>query len=192
MVSLGVNNQIQYTWDSFLDAQSLRFDKSIYHDPKAAFREPKQVNSISEHQFQFEELSNQVTGLSEEWLISLFIAGLQEHLKGELMLAKPETYVAAVLMARLHEQKHTTLHQAPKFSGGRLGMQSERRFSNYSSTFNRAVMPRLVSPMVRPSQTQNSLQSPQMNSLQASAMAGSPQFRRLTSTKIKQKWEKGL
>ena len=150
------------------------------------------MHSVSEYQSQFEELSNQVTGLSEEWLISLFTAGLQEHLKCELMLTKPETYVAAVSLARLHEQKHMALYQGPKYLGGKLGMQGDARSSNYSTASNRTVAPRLVSPMARSVLTQNSPQYTPVNNSQTSSMAGSSQFRRLAAAEIKQKREKGL
>ena len=57
----GVNNNIDYTWESFLDALSVRFGQNIYYDPKAAIKDLKQVNSVAEYHSQFEELSNQVT-----------------------------------------------------------------------------------------------------------------------------------
>ena len=45
----GVNNHIQYTWESFLEALSLRFGQNIYYDPKAAIKDLKQVNSMAEY-----------------------------------------------------------------------------------------------------------------------------------------------
>ena len=59
---------------------------------------------MAEYQDQFESLSTRVIGLSENWLISLFIAGLNDYLKCQLRLAKPSSYPEAVAMARLHEQ----------------------------------------------------------------------------------------
>ncbi|XP_025607666.1 uncharacterized protein [Arachis hypogaea] len=80
--------------------------KNYFYDPKAALKELKQTDSVAEYHTQFEELSTQVTGLSEDWLVSLFIVGLQEYLKYELMIAKPQEYDTAVALAKLHEQKH--------------------------------------------------------------------------------------
>ncbi|MED6203366.1 hypothetical protein PIB30_114821, partial [Stylosanthes scabra] len=58
-----------------------RFTKNIFYDHRTALKDLRQGGSVEEYQARFEELSNRVTGLNEEWLIYLFIAGLQEHLK---------------------------------------------------------------------------------------------------------------
>ena len=138
----------------------MRFGKNIYHDPKATLKELKQVRTVSEYKFQFEELSNQVTGLREEWLISLFVAGLREHLKCELMLAKPESYITTVSLARLHEQKHTVLHQFSMLGGGKTGLHSELRTPMFSQPTYKAASARPVSLPIRVPPNQNSLQSP--------------------------------
>lgn len=54
----------------------LRFGTSLYDDLKAALKELKQTNTVSEYQAKFEKISTKVTGLSEFWLISFFIAEL--------------------------------------------------------------------------------------------------------------------
>lgn len=71
-----MKNSLVQTWLAFLNALLLRFGTSLYDDPKAALKELKQTNSVSEYQNQFEEISTRVTGLSEQWLVSFFIAGL--------------------------------------------------------------------------------------------------------------------
>ncbi|MED6183584.1 hypothetical protein PIB30_039164 [Stylosanthes scabra] len=58
-----------------------RFNKNIYYDHRTALKELQQGGSVEEYQAQFEDLSNRATRLSEEWIVLLFIAGLQEHLK---------------------------------------------------------------------------------------------------------------
>lgn len=116
-----MNNEIPYNWETFLDALRLRFGENIFHDPKATIKELKQVHSMVEYQFQFEELSNQVSSLSEEWLISLFVASLQEYLKCELLLVKRRSYVEAVSMAKLYEQWQAAVHQLQKSSGYKAG-----------------------------------------------------------------------
>ena len=63
---MGVNNNIDYSLESFLDALSVRFGQNICYDPKVAIKDLKQVNFIAEYHSLFEELSNQVTRLSEE------------------------------------------------------------------------------------------------------------------------------
>ena len=72
------------------------------------------MGSVGDYQHLFESLSTKVTGLSEQWLISFFIAGLQDYLKCQLRLAKPTTYPEAVALARLHEQNFLALQQSLK------------------------------------------------------------------------------
>lgn len=86
------------TWPDFLNALILRFGTSLYDDPKAALKELKQTSTVTEYQTQFEELSTKVTGLSEQWLISFFVAGLHDQLKCTLLLAQPATYYQTVLL----------------------------------------------------------------------------------------------
>lgn len=71
-----MKNSMVQTWPEFLNALILRFRTSLYDDPKAAFKELRQSGTMTEYQAQFEEISTKVTGLSEKWLISYFIAGL--------------------------------------------------------------------------------------------------------------------
>ena len=44
-----VNNNIEYTWESFLEALSVQFGQNIYYDPKAAIKDLKQVNFVTEY-----------------------------------------------------------------------------------------------------------------------------------------------
>lgn len=78
-------------WQEFLTTLQLRFGTSLYDDPKATLKELRQTTIVADYQSKFEELCTKVTGLSESWLISFFIAGLQDHLKCELLLAQPNT-----------------------------------------------------------------------------------------------------
>lgn len=109
-----VKNGLVHTWNKFLVALQLRFGTSLYDDPKTAVKELKQTNIVSEYQAKFEELSTEVTGLSEVWLISFFVAGLQDHLKCEILLAQPSSYYHAISLAKLHEQKLTTMQNSLK------------------------------------------------------------------------------
>ncbi|XP_020997135.1 uncharacterized protein LOC110280433 [Arachis duranensis] len=178
-----VNNSINHTWESFLDALCVRFGRSIFHDPKAALKELKQVTTVAVYQHQFEELSNQVTGLSEEWLTSLFVAGLLEALKCELMLAKPRTYVEAVVLAKLHEQK---------FQASNLNLRPHRSRTMGSSQpaqlgANRTPPPR--SPSYTPSATGMNTASEKSSNMLPSI---NQTHKHLSTAEIKQRRDKGL
>lgn len=76
-----MKNQLVRNWREFLEALLLRLGTSLYDDPKAALKELKQSSTVAEYQSQFEALSTKVSRLSEQWLVSFFIVGLQENLK---------------------------------------------------------------------------------------------------------------
>ncbi|KAL1345712.1 hypothetical protein AAHE18_08G137600 [Arachis hypogaea] len=160
----GVNNNIAYTWDSFLEALNARFGKNVFYDPRTALKELKQGGSVEEYQCQFEELSNRVTGLSEEWIVALFTTGLQEHLKCELLLARPNSYIQAVSLAKLHEQKHAVT----------LGLTKNNKPITHTVTSSNHSFPPTPS-------TNSSPTAPQ-----------TPPVKRLTSADIRARWEKGL
>ncbi|XP_052111623.1 uncharacterized protein LOC127742995 [Arachis duranensis] len=167
-----INNSINHTWESFLEALRVRFGHSIFHDPKAALKELKQVTTVSAYQHQFEELSNQVTGLSEEWLTSLFVAGLTEMLKCELMLAKPRSYVEAVALAKLHEQKNQAGVLNLRPHGGRAAAGVSP--SQFGTTRNPPTH------VTSPGKASNT------------ATAATANHRRLSAAEIKQRRDKGL
>jgi len=96
-----INNHVQQTWEQYLEGLRLCFGANLYHDPRTALKELKQTTYVGEYQSQFEELSNQVTGLTEQWLVSFFITGLNDHLKYDLLLAQPVSYASAVSIAKI-------------------------------------------------------------------------------------------
>ncbi|XP_016172540.1 uncharacterized protein LOC107614929 [Arachis ipaensis] len=176
-----VNNGIMYTWEGFLEALSTRFGCNIFHDPKAALKDLQQHSTVTEYHSQFEDLSNQVTGLTEDWLVSLFTARLNDALKCELMLAKPKTYVEAVALAKLHEQKHSA-------NSLNLRPHSHRAAGGTPTTLS-PVRP----PLLRPPSSSASLKSPVLEKGPPGSQSGSnTPHRRLTAAEIKQRREKGL
>jgi len=62
----------------------------------------KQTSSVTNYQAEFETISIKVTDLSESWITSFFVMGLQYHLRSELLLAQPTSYPQAISLAKLH------------------------------------------------------------------------------------------
>ena len=79
------------------------FGTDLYDNPRVSLKELKQQGTVAEYQSHFEALSTKVTGLSEQWLISFFVAGLDDYLKCQLRLAKPTFYPKAVALAHLNK-----------------------------------------------------------------------------------------
>ena len=101
-----VRNQYTDDWNEFAEALRNRFGTDLYENLREALKELHQTGSVAEYQQQFEALSNKVHGLSESWIVSFFIVGLQDFLKCQLCLARPRSYPEAVALARLHEHNH--------------------------------------------------------------------------------------
>ena len=114
--------------------------------------------------------------------------GLQDYLKCELMLAKPDSYVTAVSLAKLHEQKHAAIQQVQRQSQSKGFSSVEGRGTSYSPTNTKPIGFRTAAVTPRTTMSQGSSYSVQQHT---SAGGGSP-FKRLTAAEIKQKREKGL
>ena len=118
----------------------------------------------------------------------MFVAGLQDYLKCELMLAKPDSYITAVSLAKLHEQKHAAIQQVRQQSHTKSPYPMETRGTSYSSsgTKTSGFRPVLVNLKTPVSQGTSSSVN------QSNTGTGGNPFRRLTAAEIKQKREKGM
>ncbi|QHO02276.1 uncharacterized protein DS421_13g422430 [Arachis hypogaea] len=181
----GVNNNIAYTWESFLDALLICFGQNqFYNHPKVALNELKQGGTMAEYQGLCEELTNQITVSSKEWVIFFFIAGLQDHLKCKLLLAKPTTFVHVVSLAKLHEQKQATIkpHHTKNL---RRNLNPSSIPTNQSHTLNRTLSTKsLVATIL--------INTSQLTSNTQKNNSPNPPFKLLLVVKIKLKREKGL
>ena len=84
---------------------------------KEVFKELKHQGSIGDYQQQFETISSKIHGLSQQWLVHFFIAGLEDNLKCQLKLARPSSYLEAVSLARLHEPRLLALKNSGRIYG---------------------------------------------------------------------------
>lgn len=60
---------------------------------------------MTQYQYEFIALSNQVIGLLDTFLISCYIFGLKPTHKWELQIAKHKSIVQAMALAKMHEAK---------------------------------------------------------------------------------------
>ena len=93
------------SWEEFVEAICIRFGPSAYEDPVGIFTKLRQRGSIEDYQTEFETLSNQISGLSEEFRISTFLSGLKDELRIIVTMFKPSTLAAAFGLARLQEEE---------------------------------------------------------------------------------------
>jgi len=195
-----VNNRVQQTWEQFLQGLRLRFGANLYHDPRTALKELKQTTSVGEYQSQFEELSNQVTGLMEQWLVSFFIAGLNDHLKYDMLLAQPVTYASAVSMAKIYEQKQLYMQQLGRPPENRSTGSSVGKATNNSTGQTRYHHPNQNAWTSNHSANNTTVPSPSApnhpaSNTSATTSIGSSNktpYRRLSTQEIRSRRERGL
>ncbi|KAH7675005.1 Retrotransposon gag domain-containing protein [Dioscorea alata] len=113
-------NNLLTTWPEFLSNVKQRFGSSPYEDHQGNLSKLSQTATVAEFQTEFEELMNTVTGISENLLISFFIAGLRPHLQREMLLQRPTTLMEAFSLARAYEARHDEVSpdQRTGFRGG--------------------------------------------------------------------------
>ncbi|KAF7831730.1 Retrovirus-related Pol polyprotein [Senna tora] len=90
------------------------------------------IGMVDEYQGEFKTLANKINTISEEWLVSLFIGGLIEYLKCEVILARPTTYYEVVSMAKMLEQKERRSQEANRES-------NRTSFSSMGKTYSSAI-----------------------------------------------------
>ncbi|XP_077230633.1 uncharacterized protein LOC143863761 [Tasmannia lanceolata] len=108
------SNNLINSWKGLLDAIQIRFSPTLYEDYKGQLEKIYQISSVEEYQYRFESLSNRVTGVSEAFLLSIFIYGLKPDLKREILVAHPTSLFQAISLARVYEQKYEGLMKSWK------------------------------------------------------------------------------
>lgn len=120
-----------------------RFEDPDTRDVQDLFNKLSQTGSVSEYEDRFEELRALVVtknrNLTEEYFVSSFISGLQEHIKGAVKMFRPQTLTDTVFLAKQEESKtKKSYHQSGKtFSKfGSMGTTEVKKvqFPTYTST----------------------------------------------------------
>nr|KYP50201.1 hypothetical protein KK1_028007 [Cajanus cajan]KYP50232.1 hypothetical protein KK1_028038 [Cajanus cajan] len=94
------NNQLG-DWTSFSRDLQLYFGPSSYENHQAELFKLKHVGIVSEYQFAFEKLSNQVCGLAPTTFMNSFISRLILEIKNELAILRPQFVSQAIGLAKL-------------------------------------------------------------------------------------------
>jgi len=125
------------SWPDFYDEMLLQFGLDELDDPMATLANPKQTGTVSEYHNAFIKLAHLVDE-SEKNLISLFLFGLKEDLRGKVKMNIPLSMVAAYRSACAREsialiEKRLSMFQ-PFRSSGSLTMQTPTPTKNLTST----------------------------------------------------------
>ena len=107
------------TWPEFYEEMILQYGPDDLDDPLAALANLKQTGTVQEYHKSFIRLAHLVDE-SEKNLISLFLSGLREDLRGKVKLDKPLTMVSAYRSAIARESitaAEKKLNKFPSYKG---------------------------------------------------------------------------
>lgn len=98
-------NNLFANWTDFLEKIKKRFGPSQFEDFQSRLFKLVQTSTLDDYQSQFEKLLNKVTGVFESQLLSCFIGGLKSYLGREVRLARPDTLLEAIDLAKEFEAR---------------------------------------------------------------------------------------
>ncbi|KAL1546909.1 hypothetical protein AAHA92_23444 [Salvia divinorum] len=101
-------------WDEFLVAVKQRYDPDLYEDYVGRLATLRQTTTVEDYQTSFEALLQKTSRVGDDTLTSLFIAGLKESIKQELLTHRPSTLQEAFAYAQQVAACQTLTAAQPK------------------------------------------------------------------------------
>ncbi|XP_047954027.1 uncharacterized protein LOC125200430, partial [Salvia hispanica] len=129
------------TWDEFLIAVKHHFDPDIYIDHLGTLATLRQTGSIEAYQTAFEDTMQRLSNVSDDTLMSLFIAGLRDPIKKDLLTRRPSSLNEAFALAQQVAACQILLTGAPPTPKSSL-QDRETRQRNFSSGLSTTVQHR--------------------------------------------------
>ncbi|KAL5834386.1 hypothetical protein ACOSQ4_013883 [Xanthoceras sorbifolium] len=100
------------SWNEFTKAILHRFGPTDYDDPSEALSWLKQTSTVNAYQEAFEKLSYKVDGLSKNFLVGSFIAGLKDDVRLDVRVKQPKTLSDTISVAHLIEERNQLQRKA--------------------------------------------------------------------------------
>lgn len=116
-------NGLLTTWERFVEDLKERFGASVFEDKLEELSRLQQTTSVAEYMARFEALLNDVSGQSEETLLTIFIGGLKQEIKNQLKINRPTTLRKALATTKVHEANKG--YKYNKYGGTQLYPKSE-------------------------------------------------------------------
>lgn len=86
-----------------------RFENPDNRDVQDLFNKLSQTGTVNDYEDKFEELRALVVtkhrSLTEDYFVSSFLSGLQDHIKSAVRMFRPQTLVDAIFLAKQEESK---------------------------------------------------------------------------------------
>lgn len=100
------------SWFEFKERMIARFSKVKIRDPSQPFFALRQSGSVAEYIHQFEDLSTQVTGLTDSQLEGIFMNGLTPEMQEVVNMCKP--FDLPEMIATAYQMESSSLHSVVK------------------------------------------------------------------------------
>ncbi|XP_021773518.1 uncharacterized protein LOC110737466 [Chenopodium quinoa] len=107
-----MKNTPQCSWTEYVAGITARFGE-IYDDPIAGLKALKQTGTIQEYHDAFDALASRLN-LSQEYLISCYIGGLEEEIQLAVRMFSPTTIQQSHCLAKLQEAAHKARKPRPQ------------------------------------------------------------------------------
>eukprot|EP00268_Persea_americana_P048348 TRINITY_DN5100_c0_g1_i4.p1 TRINITY_DN5100_c0_g1~~TRINITY_DN5100_c0_g1_i4.p1 ORF type:complete len:391 (-),score=65.99 TRINITY_DN5100_c0_g1_i4:1091-2182(-) len=100
-----INYKPEASWKEFVDAMDARFALTRSEDFAGKLSKLRQTSTVLEYQKEFQKLSNRVKGLSEKYLISVYLSGLKDEIRIGVQKLRPPTLPEAFTLSQLQEEE---------------------------------------------------------------------------------------
>ncbi|RWR84947.1 Ty3/gypsy retrotransposon protein [Cinnamomum micranthum f. kanehirae] len=107
------------TWEQFVLAMDAWFGPSKSEDFAGKLSKLRQNSTVLEYQREFQRLSNRVKGLSESYLVSLYLSGLRDDVRIGVQKLEPTNLPDVFSLARLQEEEANLRRRMFRTEGGR-------------------------------------------------------------------------
>ncbi|XP_061369480.1 uncharacterized protein LOC133312325 [Gastrolobium bilobum] len=120
-------------WEEFVKAVRERFGDPDHRDSRGVLSKLTQTGSLQDYMREFERLMNQVTGMNDDLLMTIFVSGLQPEIRGAIELHWPTTLHQAMRLALAYSAHHAELRSSFHTSQKKSFVRSNSQ-TNYTVT----------------------------------------------------------
>ena len=110
------------TWGQFVLAMDARFGPTKSEDFAGKLSKLRPTSAVLDYQREFQRLSNRVKGLSEPYLVNLYLSGLEDDIRIGVQKLSPTNLPDAFSLARLREEEANLRRRMFRTDVGRPAM----------------------------------------------------------------------
>ncbi|KAF1891370.1 hypothetical protein Lal_00017002 [Lupinus albus] len=176
------------TWESFKIAVVRRFQPSMIQNPFELLLSLKQEGSVEDYVEEFEKYAGALKAINHDFVRKIFLDGLKEEIRVEVMLYKLETLPEVIQKAILIEQKNVIVEK------GSIEGYATTAGPYHSNTYNEVVSldSSTTSNNKRKGSSMESVIVTSRNTQEATNSRSKTNYKRLANAEMKEKREKEM